>query len=215
MTSTLESRYGVPRRRPERDLIAGLVRTILSQNTTDTNSAEAYERLRERFEDWGDVETANVRSIEAAIRSGGLARTKAGRIRRMLREIRSREGSLDLGVLRSMGTEDVIAYLVSIDGVGAKTAACVALFDLGRDVMPVDTHVHRVIGRTGVVGSPRTREKTYRALKDLVPEGKSLSLHVNLIRLGRELCRPRDPRCGECPISRDCALARESDRGRR
>jgi endonuclease-3 len=215
MTSALESRYGVPRRRPDRDLVAGLVRTVLSQNTTDVNSAEAYARLRERFPDWDDVERARVPSIEAAIRTGGLARTKAGRIKRMLKEIRSREGSLDLSALRSMDTGSVIDYLLSIDGVGAKTAACVALFDLGRDVMPVDTHVHRVIGRTGVVGSPATREKTFRALEGLVPEGKSLSLHVNLIRLGRELCRPRRPRCTECPISSDCAVGRRRARGAR
>jgi endonuclease-3 len=212
MVVALESRYGAPRHRPGRDLIGGLVRTVLSQNTTDTNSAEAYARLRERFPGWGEVAAANVRSIEAAIRSGGLARTKAGRIKRMLREIEAREGSLDLGVLRSMPTSEVIEYLLRIDGVGAKTAACVALFDLGRDVMPVDTHVHRVIGRTGVVGTPRTREQTYRALAGLVPDGASLSLHVNLIRLGRELCRPREPRCEECPITSECSHGRRRAR---
>lgn len=208
MTSALEERYGVPRRRRGRDLVASLVRTVLSQNTTDTNSLNAYMMLRERFPEWGDVERAHVRSIEAAIRSGGLARTKAGRIKRILGEIRSREGTLDLGPLRDMETERVMEYLLGMEGVGLKTAACVALFGLGRDVLPVDTHVHRVIGRTGVVGRPGGREATYRALEGLAPRGKALSLHVNLIRLGRELCRPRAPLCEQCPIRRDCAHGR-------
>ncbi|MBN2564682.1 MAG: endonuclease III [Candidatus Eisenbacteria bacterium] len=205
MARSLEARFGMPTRAPERDLIAGLVRTVLSQNTTDTNSSRAYMKLRERFPRWDDVERADARSIEAAIRSGGLARTKARRIKALLREIRRTRGSLDLGFLRRKDTDEVIEYLLGMDGVGPKTAACVALFDLGRDVMPVDTHVHRIIRRTGVVGSPSGREVTYRALRGLVPKGTALSLHVNLVRLGRELCHPRSPRCEDCPIRRDCA----------
>lgn len=209
----LEEEFGTPKRRPQKDLTGGLVRTILSQNTTDTNSSRAYHALRERFPEWGDVERADPRSIESAIRSGGLARTKARRIRRILRGLREATGALDLGFLRRMPTSDVMDYLTSLDGVGLKTAACVALFDLGRDVMPVDTHVHRVVGRLGVVGHPRTRDATYLALRDVVPEGAGLSLHVNIIRLGRALCRPTDPRCGECPLARRCGHAGGS-RGR-
>jgi endonuclease-3 len=106
-----------------------------------------------------------------------------------------------------MSDDEVLDYLVAIDGVGVKTAACVALFNLGRDVMPVDTHVHRVVGRLGVVGHPKTRDATFRALREAVPPGESLSLHVNTINLGRELCRPRDPECGLCPIAAHCEHA--------
>ena len=196
----LEGVYGRPRRRTRRDLIAGLVGTILSQNTSDTNSHRAFVSLRKRFPDWGDVESANVRSIESAIRSGGLARTKARTIKRALRDIHARAGKLDLGFLRRMSDDEVFDYLLAFDGVGTKTAACVALFDLGRDVMPVDTHVHRVTGRLGVVGHPRSRDGTFEALREVVPPGESLSLHVNLIHLGRALCRPRDPDCSRCPV---------------
>lgn len=202
--AALERAYGRPERRTRRDLIAGLVGTILSQNTTDTNSRAAYVSLRERFSDWGEVERAHVRSIESAIRSGGLARTKARTIKRVLREIRASAGKLDLGFLRSMSDDEVLEYLLSFNGVGVKTAACVALFDLGRDVMPVDTHVHRVVGRLGVVGHPRTRDATFDALREVVPPGESLSLHVNIINLGRALCRPRDPDCPACPVRRAC-----------
>ena len=208
---TLENTYGRPERRTRRDLIAGLVRTILTQNTTDVNSRRAFQDLRERFPDWVDVETANVRSIESAIRRGGLARTKARRIKQILRGIHATTGKLDLGFLRRMSDDDVFAYLLALDGVGVKTAACVALFDLGRDVMPVDTHVHRVIGRLGVVGHPGTRDATFKALSGAVPSGESLSLHVNLIRLGRELCRPRDPGCATCPVRSECDLGRRTD----
>lgn len=208
IAGALEAEFGVPRRRKQNDLVGGLVRTILSQNTTDTNSLKAYLSLRERFPGWSDVEVADPRSIEAAIRSGGLARTKSRRIRRILKEIRRSTGRLDLGFLKRMPTEDVIDYLTSLDGVGLKTAACVVLFDLGRDVMPVDTHVHRVVGRLGVVGRPGSRDATYLSLRDVVPEGLGLSLHVNMIRLGRAFCRPRNPRCSDCPLERRCDHAR-------
>jgi len=204
----LEGAYGVPDYRGGRDLVGALVRTILSQNTTDVNSGRAYRSLRERFSDWGDVESANVRSIEAAIRGGGLARTKARRIKAILRSIRAESGELDLSFLRRMSDDEVFDYLLALDGVGAKTAACVALFNLDRDIMPVDTHVHRVVGRLGVVGSPRTPDATFRAVRDLLPEGKALSLHINLITLGRAVCRPSAPQCERCPVRRLC------DRGR-
>ena len=201
---SLERTYGRPEPRTRRDLIAGLVGTILSQNTTDLNSRRAFKDLRERFPVWPDVESANVRSIESAIRRGGLARTKARRIKGILRGIHASTGQLDLGFLRRMSDDEVFAYLLALDGVGVKTAACVALFDLGRDVMPVDTHVHRVVGRLGVVGHPKSRDATFETLKGVVRPGESLSLHVNLIRLGRDLCRPRDPDCVACPVRLEC-----------
>ncbi len=209
----LENTYGRPERRTRRDLVAGLVRTILSQNTTDVNSRRAFQDLRERFPRWVDVESANVRSIESAIRRGGLARTKARRIKQILRDIHATTGKLDLGFLRRMSDDEVFTYLLALDGVGVKTAACVALFDLGRDVMPVDTHVHRVVGRLGVVGHPKSRDATFEALKGVVPPGESLSLHVNFIRLGRDVCRPRDPDCAACPVRLECDFGRSHAAG--
>jgi endonuclease-3 len=210
ITELLEQEYGVPERRLERDLIGSLVQTVLSQNTSDLNSSRAYERLREEFSAWGDVARARSSSIAAAIRSGGLANTKAVRIREMLRSIEREKGDLDLGFLRGVPTAEVLRYLTAFKGVGPKTAACVALFALGREVVPVDTHVHRVVGRLGVVGRPRSPEATFDALSGLAPDGKALSLHVNLIRLGRNRCRPRTPLCDGCPVRRSCACGRRS-----
>lgn len=184
--------------------MGSLVGTVLSQNTSDVNSGRAYESLRERFAEWADVARAREASIAKAIRSGGLANIKAGRISRILRSIEKETGGLDLEFLRGLSDDEVVAYLLGFEGVGPKTAACVALFGLGRDVMQVDTHVHRVVGRLGVVGRPSGPAATYAALRGLVPKGKSLSLHVNLIRLGRGRCRPRNPECPGCPLRRGC-----------
>jgi endonuclease-3 len=200
----LEREYGVPKPRSERDLVGSLVRTVLSQNTSDVNSDRAYAALRERYATWPDVERARSRSIEATIRPGGLARTKAGRIKRILAGIRQRTGKLDLTFLKDMETDEILEFLSSFEGVGPKTAACVALFGLGREVVPVDTHVHRVMGRLGVVGAARTPERTFEALRGLAPAGKALSLHVNTITLGRRVCRPARPDCGACPVRRLC-----------
>lgn len=204
VTDLLEREYGIPTAAAEPDLVGSLVATILSQNTSDVNSERAYETLRERFPGWNAVSRARVKSIESAIRGGGLAAIKAERIRAILREIRSRTGKIDLDFLTHMSTDGVIRYLREFSGVGSKTAACVALFGLGRDVMPVDTHVHRVVGRLGAVGKPHDRDATYETLRGLVPRGRSLSLHVNLIRLGRSRCRPHNPACAGCPLRRLC-----------
>lgn len=214
ITDLLEGEFGRPRRRSDRDLVGALVQTILSQNTTDLNSGRAYAELTERLPTWGEVRGANVRSIESAIRGGGLARTKARRIKAILSRIEEEVGSIDLGFLRGMETDAVVDYLRRFTGVGSKTAACVALFHLGREIVPVDTHIHRIVGRLGIVGRPRDREATFRALAEAAPVGRSLSLHVNLIRLGRAYCRPRTPLCGACPIREQCRHGRDR-RGRR
>jgi len=211
-TELLEQRFGRPRRRSSGDLVGELVRTILSQNTSDVNSGRAYGRLRERFPDWDAVRSATRRSVASAIRIGGLADIKARRIRRVLNILEREEGAISLDSLRSAPTERVLERLRALPGVGPKTAACVALFELGRDVVPVDTHVHRVMNRLGFVGEHRSAEGTFDALNAAAPKGVALSLHVNLIRLGRSICRPRSADCPECPLRRMCAFAREAAR---
>jgi len=200
----LEREYGVPRPAPSGDLVGRLVATILSQHTTDASSEAAYGRLLERFGSWESVEAADRRSVAVAIRAAGLAAVKARRIKRTLGRIREERGRIELDFLKGMSSRAATDYLLSFDGVGPKTAACVLLFGLGRDVMPVDTHVHRVVGRLGIVGRPALREATFAALSGVVPRGKALSLHVNLVRHGRSVCRARNPRCGDCVLARNC-----------
>jgi len=103
-----------------------------------------------------------------------------------------------------VGSEEVLTALVELNGVGVKTAACVLLFSLGRDIFPVDVHVHRLCKRLGMVPGTASAEKTFETMSRLVPRGKAYSLHTNLIRLGRTLCRPRDPKCGQCPLFGEC-----------
>ena len=202
---TLEKFIGCPRQArrlpPPLDM---LIATILSQNTSDRNSHTAYTRLRERFPRWEAVAEAPLAAVRSAIWSGGMAKVKAPRIKKILRCVKYRYGAFTLDGLRRKSTEDVIAELTSLDGVGVKTAACVLVFSLGRDVFPVDTHVHRICNRLGLVSGCPTPEKTFAAMRPLIPKGKAYAFHTNLIRFGRKICRSAEPVCGHCPVYVEC-----------
>jgi endonuclease-3 len=145
--------------------------------------------------------------VADAIRSGGLADTKAPRIQAILRELEERRGAFDLSYLRELSDEQARMELVSLPGVGPKTAAVVLSFALGRDAMPVDTHVHRVTRRLGLVPPTTSAERADRILHELVPAGLRTPLHVALIRLGREICKAPTPRCRICPLKDICPTA--------
>lgn len=187
-----------------RDPLDELVRTILSQNTSDVNSDRAFASLRGRFGDWDEAADAPVPEIEDAIRVGGLAKQKAPRIRAALRAIRDRRAEIDLGFLRDLGDGEALEVLTSMDGVGPKTAACVLAFSLERPVMPVDTHVHRVAKRLGLIGETTSAEKAHAELVDVIAPDDRVPLHVALIRHGRAVCKARRPRCGECVLGDVC-----------
>jgi endonuclease III len=183
-----------------------LVATILSQNTNDRNSHRAYLALREKYPTWDLVMNAPTRGIASAIRSGGMSIQKSGRIKEMLSALMSRFGSLDLRSLRTKTDDEIFEILLSINGVGVKTVACVLLFSLGRDVFPVDTHVHRICGRLGLAPGCTTPEKTFEWMKGLLPRSKAYAIHTNLIRFGRTICRAKNPLCGHCPLYDLCVF---------
>lgn len=189
------------------DPLDELVLTVLSQHTSDLNAERAFADLRAALPTWADVASARVDRIAGAIRSGGLANQKAPRIRAILREVAEREGAYDLSRLRRLSDEVAGTYLTSLQGVGPKTAAVVLSFALGRDTIPVDTHVHRVTRRLGMVPAKATAERTHGLLHDLVPDGLRSPLHVGLIRLGRQICKAPRPRCPECPLKDLCPTA--------
>jgi endonuclease-3 len=192
----------------EIDPVRNLVLTILSQNTTDANSSTAYAALRRRFPQWDSVRRAPVASIASAIRPAGLAQLKAPRIRAILREIHRTTGALSLEFLRDMPVADAAEYLARFEGVGPKTVACVLLFACGKPVLPVDTHVHRVSRRIGLIAAGTGAAEAHGELAAIVPRGSVLEFHVQLIRHGRRICAARRPACDECLLVDLCAEGR-------
>jgi len=205
ISMALEEALGVPvqsrKLPPPMDM---LIATVLSQNTNDRNSHRAYVALRQRYPTWDAVARAPVRSLAATIRSGGMANQKAARIREILRTVHALHGDYDLTALRERSDEDIIEELTRLNGVGTKTAACVLVFALGRDVFPVDTHVHRVCGRLGLTQNSRSPDDTFEQMKPLIPKGRGYSFHTNLIRFGRKICHAQRPACGHCPLYEEC-----------
>jgi len=189
------------------DPLDELVLTVLSQHTSDLNADRAFAALRAAFPEWQGVVDAPAGEVANVIRSGGLANTKAPRIQEILREVAEREGSYSLDRLHDLTDAEARAYLTSLQGIGPKTAAVVLSFALGRDAMPVDTHVHRVTRRLGIVPDKVSAERADRILHDLVPDGLRTPLHVAFIRLGREICKAPIPRCAQCPLKDLCPTA--------
>jgi endonuclease-3 len=199
----LEELYGAPvaARVDPLDL---LVMTILSQNTTDVNSLKAYRSLKSAFPDYEDILISREKDIARLIKVGGLGEIKAQRIREALQRIKYDSSSLDLSFLEGLGKEAAMEYLLSLPGVGTKTASVVLLFGFGFPFMPVDTHVYRVSQRLGLIPKGASLEKAQRILEGTVPQEKYLSLHLNLIRHGRSICRARNPLHEQCGLRTIC-----------
>lgn len=204
VVQALEGRFGVPQWRGRRDPLDVLIRAILSQNTNDDNLDKAYNRLKERFPTWKEVRMADPRDIAEAIRPGGLANQKSRRIKDILVWIESTYGELNLDFLCKMDPDEAIRVFCAHKGIGIKTISVVLAFACGKDVFPVDTHVHRITRRLGLVPANAIPEKTHWLMKGLIPPGKSPTFHLNLLRLGRTICRPKNPLCDQCPLWRYC-----------
>jgi endonuclease III len=206
----LEEAYGEPAGVRDLDPVSELVSTILSQNTNDGNRDVAFDRLRQRFPTWQEVLDADEEAVVDAIRPAGLAQQKAPWIQAALRTIVAERGELELEFLRDWPVGEAKAWLCSLQGVGPKTAAIVLLFALGRPAFPVDTHVHRVSGRLGLIEARVTREKAHDLLEGLVPPQHYYSFHLNLIRHGRQICQARRPRCEVCVLTDLCDYYRQA-----
>jgi endonuclease-3 len=203
----LRALYGRPVNEPHGHPIAELIRTVLSQNTNDRNRDVAYRRMRERFPSWEQVRDAPTEELEEALRPGGLAATKAPRIQAILREL---DDHPDLDWLAQVPREQALEFLDSLPGVGRKTAACVLIFSFDLPEIPVDTHVYRVGGRLGLFRSRASFEEAHDEMLAITPPPDAYELHVNLIRHGRMICRPK-PRCGECGLRRMCPAYRRGE----
>lgn len=204
IVEALTAIYGLPSWRPHGDPMTELVLTILSQNTSDANSGRAFMRLITRFPAWEELMHASIGEIEVEISVGGLAKQKAPRIKAALQAIHDARGDLNLDFLQEMPLEDAKGWLRCLNGVGPKTAACVLMFALGRPAIPVDTHVHRVAQRLGLVPGDMTPERAHILLEEMLEPELVYPLHLLLIKHGRRLCHARAPRCAECPLMARC-----------
>lgn len=196
--------YGNPIWRNPLPAIDELVSTILSQNTNDVNRDRAFNGLRVRFSSWEAVRDAKPSEVVDAIRPAGLANQKGPRIQQVLRAITEERGELDLSFLKDMPLDEARAWLTKFNGVGPKTAAIVLLFSLDRMAFPVDTHIYRVTGRIGLRPEKMTVEQAHVHLEKLFPPETYYAAHLNLIRLGREVCHARKPDCPTCPVRSLC-----------
>lgn len=200
----LNETYGRPVWRSHGPPLDELVGTIISQATADINTERAFAELTARFPDWESVMNAPPETVIAAIRSAGLSNVKGPRIQQALRHIYRERGELSLDFLADMPLAEAMDWLTGIEGVGPKTASIVLLFSFGRPVFPVDTHVHRVSGRLGLIPPRMNAGKAHAVLAELGPPDTYYPLHINLIRHGREICRARYPQCHICPLQDWC-----------
>jgi endonuclease-3 len=205
--------YGDHPRQPEGDPLATLVNTILSQNTNDRNRDIAYIRLREQFPTWETVRDAPPAAVIAAIRPAGLAPSKGPHIQAALRQITEERGELSLDFLETLTLEEARQWLLSLNGVGPKTAAIVLLFSLGWAAFPVDTHIHRVTRRLGLIPETTSREKAHTLLEALVPPELYWSFHLNVIAHGRHICHARNSECEVCTLQDHCAYYQKPEKG--
>ena len=196
--------YGPVEWEPRYDPASELVYTILSQNTSDVNSERAFKALMMNFSSLDDIATADVKEIEENIYSGGLAKIKAPRIQKVLREIKREVGSYDLNFLSKMKLNEAKTWLRKLNGIGPKTAAIVLCFSLGMPAMPVDTHIFRVSKRLGLIGEKVNVDRAHDLLESQVAPEEVFAFHIYLITHGRQVCKAQRPRCGQCVLASSC-----------
>ena len=200
--------FGLPVWRTALSPVDELVSTILSQNTNDRNRDTAFDRLKKAYPSWEAVRDADPQAVIECIRPAGLANQKGPRIQSVLHEISSERGNLDLNFLKTLPAGDARSWLLRFNGVGPKTAAIVLQFSLDTPAFPVDTHIYRVSCRLGLRPQKMTVEQAHPHLAGLFDPSTYGPAHLNLIRLGREICLSRKPKCGLCPLADICSYAR-------
>ncbi len=186
-----------------------LIYTVLSQHTSDLNTDRTFADLRETFPTWQDVVDAPTEAIQETIKHGGLSKIKAPRVQAILQEIHRQRGEFSIDFLAEMPFDEARKWLLSLPGVGEKTAACVLLFSLGRPALPVDTHVHRVSGRLGLIPKKMNADKAHYMLESHLDESQVYQFHVDLIEHGRKVCHARRPNCPDCILSNLCPSSTE------
>ena len=200
----LAAEYGQPTWRQHLPPVDELVSTFLSQSTTDVNRDRAFYALKARYPDWEKVMNAPEAEVRETIRPAGLANQKAPRIQAALRQVQAETGEMSLDSLEEMPLDEAKSWLIGLKGVGPKTAAIVLLFAFGRPAFPVDTHVHRLTGRLGLIGPKVTANKAHEILENMGDAETFYAFHLNLIHHGRTICIARRPKCEQCVLREHC-----------
>lgn len=202
--------YGTLIWRPGQSPMDELVSCILSQNTNDNNRDRAFDALKAQYPTWAAVVEAPTDDLIDVIRPAGLANQKGPRIQKVLRTIKDQQGEYSIDFLRDLSVEEARNWLVSLDGVGPKTAAIVLCFAFNMPAFPVDTHVHRVGKRIGFLPQKVSAEKAHPIMEAIVPPDDYYAFHIHLIRHGRDTCKARVPLCSQCPLTAYCDYYQES-----
>jgi endonuclease-3 len=206
----LIDRFGIPKRNKKLpDALDLLIATILSQNTNDNNSYKAFRDLKSKYKSWEELINEKRITIEHVIRIAGLAKQKSEAIKNAITQLKKSTGKVSLNHINQLSDDAAIEDLLQYKGIGVKTASCVLLFALDRNVCPVDTHVFRTVNRIGII-SEKSRDKSFYSVNKNFPEGIAHSFHTNLIRLGREICKPANPSCGVCPLMKICKYKKKN-----
>jgi endonuclease-3 len=204
INNLLIERFGIPQKNKKTpDPVDLLIATILSQNTNDKNSYKAFRNLKDNFKNWETLEQLPASKIENYIKVAGLGKQKSKAIKGFLNQLKKERGKISLDYLTKMDDFEVIENLTTHPGIGVKTASCVLLFSMERNICPVDTHVHRTTNRIGLVDT-KTPDKSFVILNENLPAGIAHQFHTNLIKLGRQICKPANPFCAVCPLLKVC-----------
>ncbi len=204
INSLLIRQFGVPQKAKKLPTpLDAIIGTILSQNTNDKNSYQAYRNLKDNFSDWNELTELKASQIEKFIKVAGLGKQKSKAIYELVQSLKKTQKTISLDHIKDKPNDEILEELTSYNGVGVKTASCVLLFSLGRNICPVDTHVHRTLNRIGLVKT-NNPEKTFFEILNNIPEKTAHSFHTNLIRLGREICKAANPNCSSCPLLKIC-----------
>ena len=191
-----------PRREPMRELVS----TMLSHRTTHADEELAYERMLERFPTWEGVRDAPVADLTDAIRTSRYPEAKAKNIKETLSRLIEERGEANIDFLADLPVEEGMKWLTSLPGVGVKTATLVLLFNFHKPVLPVDTHVHRISLRVGLIPEKTSANKAHDLLLDVLPSDPYVlyNFHKALLRHGQRVCTYYNPRCERCPLTNLC-----------
>ena len=195
-----------PLKPPRRDPMTELIMTILSQRTTEANEALAFKRMWEHYGSWEAIRDADIDKLTELVSPSTFPEAKADNIKATLKQIIDEQGSASIDFLEDLSVEEGLKWLLSLPGVGIKTASLVLLFNFSKKVIPVDTHVHRVSLRTGLLPQKTSASKAHQLLLDILPDDPHIlfNFHVTCLRHGQKLCTWSDPKCSQCPIKHLC-----------